>query len=125
MDLDDHARRFRFLIRDRDAKFTAAFDSVFTAAGIEPVKIPPRAPRANAFAERWVRTVRSECLAWTLIWSRGHLRRVLTGYLEHYNTGRPHRGIGLEVPVPVGVLRPVESFIDPHARVERVDVLAG
>jgi putative transposase len=125
MDLDDRACRFRFLIRDRDAKFTAAFDAVFSAAGIETLRIPPRAPRANAFAERWVRTVRSECLDWTLIWSRGHLQRVLTGYLEHYNTGRPHRGIGLEVPVPVGALRPVESFTEPHARVERVDVLGG
>jgi hypothetical protein len=62
-----------------------------------------------------------------LIWNRRHLQQVLTGYLEHYNTGRPHRGIGLEVPVPVPVdaLRPVESFSDPHARVERVDVLGG
>jgi putative transposase len=102
MDLDGHAHRFRFLIRDRDAKFTAAFDAVFGSAGIEMVKIPPRAPRANAYAERWVRTVRSECLGWTLIWNRGHLRRVLAGFLEHYNTGRPHRGIALEVPVPVG-----------------------
>jgi transposase InsO family protein len=113
------------LIRDRDAKFTASFDAVFGAAGVEIVKIPPRAPRANAYAERWVRTVRSECLDWTLIWSRGHLQRVLTGYLEHYNTGRPHRGIGLEVPAPVDALRSVESFTDPHARVERVDVLGG
>jgi len=72
-----------------------------------------------------VRTVRSECLDWTLIWNRGHLQRILAGYLEHYNTGRPHRGVGLEVPVPVGALRPVESFTDPHARVERVDVLGG
>ena len=98
MDLDDHARRFRFLIRDRDSKFTAAFDAVFRAAGVETVKIPPRAPRANAYAERWVRTVREECLDWTLVWNRWHLQRVLAGYLEHYNTGRPHRGIALEVP---------------------------
>jgi transposase InsO family protein len=125
MDLDDHARRFRFLIRDRDAKFTAAFDAVFGTAGIETIKIPPRAPQTNAYAERWVRTLRSECLDWTLIWYRGHLQRVLIGYLEHYNRGRPHRGIGLEVPVPVGALRPVESFTHPPARVERVDVLGG
>jgi putative transposase len=91
-DLDERAHRMRFLIRDRDAKFTAAFDAVFAAAGIATVKIPPRAPKANAYAERWVRTVRSECLDWTLIWNRHHLQRVLTRYVEHYNTGRPHRG---------------------------------
>ena len=72
-----------------------------------------------------MRTVRAECLDWTLIWNRGHLQRVLTRYLEHYNTGRPHRGIGLEVPAPVGALRSVESITDPRARVERVDVLSG
>ena len=89
MDLDQHAHRFRFLIRDRDAKFTTAVDAVFGAAGIETVKIPPRAPRANAYAERWVRTVRAECLDWTLVWNRPHLQRVLTTHLRHYNTARP------------------------------------
>jgi putative transposase len=90
MDLDGHADRLRFLIRDRDTKFTAAFDAVFAAAGLQTLRIPPRAPKANAYAERWVRTVRTECLDWTLIWNRNHLQRVLTRYVEHYNTGRPH-----------------------------------
>jgi putative transposase len=122
MDLDEHAHRFRFLIRDRDAKFTTAFDAVFAAAGIETIKIPPRAPRANAYAERWVRTVRSECLDWTLVWNRAHLQRVLTTYLRHYNMARPHRGINLEVPIPG---RALKACTVPDARVERVDVLGG
>ena len=123
MDLDEHARRLRFLIRDRDAKFAAAFDAVFAAAGIQTVKIPPRAPKANAYAERWVRTVRTECLDWTLIWSQRHLQLVLTRDLEHYNTGRPHRGIGQETPLP-GTAAPVST--PPVAgAVERVDVLGG
>lgn len=100
MDLDEHARRFRFLIRDRDGKFGAAFDAVFAAASIETIKTPPRAPKANAHAERWVRTVRTECLDWILVWNRRHLDRVLADYVRRYNTVRPHRGIKLDVPVP-------------------------
>jgi hypothetical protein len=123
MDLDEHAQRFRFLIRDRDAKFTSAFDAVFKAAGVETVKIPPRAPRANAYAERWVRTVRTECLDWTLIWNWQHLQRVLTAYLEHYNTARPHRGINLDVPAPAPIA--TVTTLPAAGRVERVDVLGG
>ena len=123
MDLDEPGKRWRYLIRDRDAKFTAAFDAVFAAAGIQVVKIPPRAPRANAYAERWVRTVRSDCLDWTLVWNRQHLQRVLTRYLEHYNTSRPHRGIDLDIPVPapIATVTPLPAV----GRVERVDVLGG
>ena len=120
MDLDDRAGRFRFLVRDRDTTFTAAFDAVFAAAGIEAVTIPPRAPTANAYAERWVRTVRSECLDWLLIRNPRHLHRILTIYLDHYNTARPHRGLNLESPLPARVApQPVRGLI------ERVDVLGG
>src|SRR3954451_22043583 len=118
MDLDEQAHRLRFLIRDRDAKFSAAFDAVFAAAGIQTIRIPPRAPKANAYAERWVRTVRTECLDWTLIWNRHHLQRVLTRYLEHYNTGRPHRGIDLDLPMPPPVATVTALPVKP---VERID----
>ena len=123
MDLDEQAHRFRYLIRDRDAKFSAAFDAVFTVAGIEVVRIPPRAPRANAYAERWVRTVRSDCLDWTLIWNDRQLCRVPTEYLRHYNTVRPHRSLDLRPPH-----RPGLRLVEPGAiesPVQRVDVLGG
>jgi putative transposase len=123
MNLEDNADRFRLLIRDRDAKFSAGFDSVFAAAGIEVVKIPPRAPKANAFAERWVRTLRAECLDWVLIWNRRHVEKVLAAYVAHYNTARPHRGIDLEVPAADG--EPTPASIDQIRRIERVDVLDG
>ena len=114
----------RYLIRDRDAKFTAAFDAVFTAAGIDVLKIPPRAPRANAYAERWVGTVRSECLDWTLIWTDRQLRRVLTEYLRHYNTLRPHRSLDLQPPRSGSPLRLVEPAT-AGSSLERVDVFGG
>jgi putative transposase len=123
MDLDKHAHRFQSLIRDRDSKFTAEFDTVFAAAGIEAIKLPPRPPKANAYAERWVRTVRTECLDWLLICNRRHLERVLTSHLRHYYTGRPHRGINLDVPIPTP--NGGRAGTDPTARIERVEVLGG
>jgi putative transposase len=80
-------------------------------------------PKANACAQRWVRTVRAECLDWTLIWNGRHLERVLSRYVEHYNTGRPHRGIDLEVPVSAPMA--TVTVLPDAGRVERVDVLGG
>jgi putative transposase len=90
--------RVRFLIHDRDSKFTASFDEVFRSEGIRIVPTPVRAPQANAYAERFVRTVRTECLDWFLILGRRHLERVLQVYTAHYNSERPHRGLALRPP---------------------------
>ncbi|MFA1551885.1 integrase core domain-containing protein [Actinomadura chokoriensis] len=100
MDLDPYADRLRFLIRDRDTKFTAGFDNVFTSTGIKIIKIPPQAPRANAIAERWVGTARRECTDRMLIFGERHLRAVLTEYARHYNQHRPHRSLQQRPPRP-------------------------
>jgi hypothetical protein len=120
MDLAERTDRFRFLVRDRDTKFTATFDAVFPAAGIAVVKTPPRSPNANAHAERWVATVCTECLDWILIHNATHLHRILTIYTEHYNRGRPYRSLDLQAPIPSGLPQPVGDGL-----VQRVDVLGG
>lgn len=88
----------RFLIRDRDAKFSGPFDEVFRTEGARIILTPVRAPKANAYAERWVETVRAECLDHVLVLGRRHLERILKTYVEHYNRERPHRGLALAVP---------------------------
>ena len=117
-DLEDADRRFRFLIHDRDTKFTAPFDEVFKAIGISAIRTPVRSPKANAFAERWVRTVREDCLDHLLIYSRRHLESVLGFYVRHYNESRPHRGRQLAPPLP--------RHDQPHTgEIYRRDILGG
>jgi transposase len=116
--LEERCRRFRFLIRDRDTKFVASFDAVFSSIGTETVRTPVRSPRANAFAERWVRTVRQDCLDHLLIASRRRLESVLGDYVRHYNQARPHRGLHLALPDPC-------SGPAHFGTVRRHDVLGG
>ena len=120
-DLLDRGRSFTFLIRDRDTKFTDGFDEVFRSEGIRVIKTPVRSPRANAYAERWVRTVRTECLDWILVLGRRHLTGILREYVGHYNQHRPHRGLDLGVPMPSGctVATPLSLHVD------RRDVMGG
>jgi transposase InsO family protein len=122
MGMGAHAGRFQLLIRDRDAKFTAAFDHVFTADGIRVIRTPVRAPKANAYAERWVRTVRTECLDWLLIRNPRHLEHVLGVYVEHYNSARPHRSLDLQTPLPA---HPPSARTGRVGPIERVDRLGG
>jgi transposase InsO family protein len=121
---EDAGCRFRFLIRDRDTKFTASFDSVLASVGIEAIRTPVASPRANAFAERLVRTVREDCLDHLLVVSRRRLEAVLAEYVRHYNQARPHRGLKLEQPLPRsapsatrGRGRPPRHPRRPHPRI--------
>jgi putative transposase len=122
MTLQEEGRSPRFLIHDRDTKFYGAFDEVFRSEGMRIVLAPIRAPNANAFCERWVGTVRAECLDWTLLISRRHLERVLRTYIRHYNEARPHRGLHLRT--PIGNPRPAVDDLRA-AKVHRRDVFGG
>src|SRR5262249_30231842 len=109
--------------RDRDRKFTQAFDEIFQTEAFTVLRTPVRAPRANAYAERWIRTVRTECLDWLLIVNRTHLERVLRVYVGHYNHERPHRGLALATPVGPRQLAPTAP--EASADVCRRDLLGG
>jgi putative transposase len=120
MDLGEHVGRFRFLVRDRAGQFATSFDAVLADAGIEVVKIPPRCPRANCFAERFVLTDRTEVTDRMLIFGERHLRSVLARYAMHYNTQRPHRALQLRPP------RPGSPVPEPvRGNVRRRPVLGG
>jgi len=118
--LPDGPESFRFLIRDRDQKFTRTFDEVFASEGIEIIRTPFRAPQANAVAERFVRTVRRECLDWLLILNEAHLKRVLAEFMAHYNGHRPHRALRLTPPDGAR-----GAPLIPGSVVERRDRLGG
>ncbi len=111
---------FRFVIHDGGGQCDATFDTMFTAAGITAITTPPRAPRANAFAERWDRTLRHELLDRTLIWNERQLRALLVEYIEHYNTHRPHRSLHQRAPNDTEV-----AAIAPGRTIQRHSTCGG
>jgi transposase InsO family protein len=110
----------RFLVRDRDSKYSGSFDEVFRSEGIRIVRTPVRAPKANAIAERFVRTVRSECLDWLLILNRRHLEHVLHVYTDHHNRQRPHRALALRPPSGGA-----ELSLPALGKIQRHDLIGG
>ena len=120
IDLGEYATRFKFLIRDRDSKFTAVFDEVLAGNGMRIIKTPVRSPRANSFAERYVGTLRRECLDHLLIHGERHLRRILAEYARHYNEHRPHQSREQRPPLH----EPGEA-VDVTSRIKRRQVVHG
>jgi putative transposase len=123
LELGDRGAAFRFLIRDRDIKSTRAFNDLWRSTGVQIICTPIRAPNANAVAERWVGTIRRECLDHLLIVGRPHLVHVLRSYVEHYNQHRPHRSLGLGTPIPS--VRGDPASATALAQLRRRDVLGG
>jgi putative transposase len=123
-DLAEAGRGFTHLIRDRDSKFTAAFDAVFTACGIEVAATAPQAPRMNAIAERFVRSARAGCTDRMLIAGERHARVVMAEYIRHYNTGRSHQGYGLDLRAPDDAPN-VIPFPAPPRQIRRRQLLGG
>jgi len=121
--VSEQVKPIRFLLHDRDSKFGRAFDEVFRSEGVEIIRTPFRAPNANAFAERWVDTVRRDCLDWLLITSRRQLEHVLRVYVDHYNRHRPHRALDLTPPIPRP--RPPRAGSNPPDQLHRRDRLGG
>jgi len=117
--IQDGSPPVRFLIRDRDSKFPAAFDTVFTSEDVTIIRTPVRAPNANAVAERWIRSAREECVDKLVILNERHLQWVLTTYVDYYNSARPHQGIEQRCPIPLG---PSAARDGP---IERRDILGG
>jgi putative transposase len=124
MVLAERLRPIQFLIRDRDAKFTSGFDEVFRVDFARVIRTPVRAPRANAFAERFVGTVRRECLDRVLILTSRQLQTVLSEFVDHYNTHRPHRSLDQRPPVPAPFV-PRKATHPAPTRVQRRDRLGG
>ena len=124
MDLGQRATSVKFLIRDRAGQFTDSFDAVFTAEGIRILASPPQAPKANAICERIVGTLRRELFDRLLIVNEHHLRQVLTEYLRHYNSGRPHRALGQHTPAQADTSPPKPVNLAEH-RINRNQVLGG
>jgi transposase InsO family protein len=118
--IEDCLENVRFLLHDRDAKFSGPFDRIMRSEGVRVIKAPIRAPKASAVAERWVRTVRNECLDHILVFGRRHLEQVVRDYAAHYNAERPHRS--LELAPPAGRH---QSRGSPPSSVLRRDVLGG
>lgn len=117
-ELDEQETSIRFLIHDRDTKFTQSFDTVFQAEGIDIIRTPIRAPNANAYAERWVKSVREECFDNLIIINQAHLKQAMREYVKYYNTARPHQGI--QQRTPIALPKP-----NNHGRVRCRDVLGG
>ena len=124
MDPGQRASAVKFVIRDRAGQFTGSFDAVFTAVGTRILASPPQAPRANAICERVIGTLRRELLDRLLIIDEQHLHRVLTEYLMHYNTARPHRSLGQPTPAQADTCQPEPVNLAEH-RIHRKQILSG